>query len=110
MQNEELKYDSGLIANAAKNGHFGFLKYLNEHNCPWNVSATKWAARNGNLEVLKFLCESSCPIDSYASLVAARNGHIKVVRYLEQENYTLHSEAIALLNSNYVANEGVVDS
>jgi len=110
LQNEELKYDSGLIANAAKNGHFGFLKYLNEHNCPWNVSATKWAAKNGHFEVLQFLCESGCPIYGHVSFEAAKNGHIEIVRYLQQENYPLHSEAIALLNSNYVANEGVVDS
>jgi len=110
LQNEELKYDSVLVIIAAKNCQLKIVQHLHYHNCPWNAIAPAAAASNGHFEVLKFLCESGCPIDSYASLVAARNGHIKVVRYLQQGNYSLHSEAIALLNSNYVANEGVVDS
>jgi len=96
---------------AASGGHMEVVRWLHEHDCPWNDTATMAAARFGHLEVLQWLRARDCPWNMwclnnaawgghnevvvwarsngckwnrYATMWAARNGHIETLRLLRR--------------------------
>ena len=46
---------------AAREGHLDVLKYLHEHDCPWDWRACRIAHRNNEIDCLNYLIEQKCP-------------------------------------------------
>jgi len=67
---------------AVEHGHVECLKYLHNHDAPWddsNVSAA--AAQFGQLECLHYLHKSGCAWHAEVSTRAALYGHLNVLQY-----------------------------
>jgi len=65
---------------AAMYSHLDTLKWLREHDCPWDEDATSGAALHGQLDTLKWMFGQGCPWDERTCGNAAQNGHL-VGRY-----------------------------
>jgi len=70
------------VANAAKNGHLEFVKYLVENGAKIGDHAVGYASLYGHLDVVKYLIEKGATIGDSAVFNAAENGHLDVVKYL----------------------------
>jgi Ankyrin repeats (3 copies) len=103
---------SGVLENAAKDGHFELLRWGYDNGCTWgsaarasecaaysgNVELMAWvlqqpgvqlnamamcrAAEHGHTELCQYLHAQQCPWNYGSTTVAAQNGHIDLLRWL----------------------------
>ncbi|GFH53316.1 hypothetical protein CTEN210_09792 [Chaetoceros tenuissimus] len=57
------------------------LKWLHEHNFPWEDRVCTMAAEKGNLKALKYLRSNNCPWNVNCLINAVRNHHYEMVKY-----------------------------
>ena len=69
FQNNQCKMRPILFRNAIQ--HLHIMKWLKEHDCPWDSLVIYEACKHGNLENMKWLVENGCPYESTSLLKAA---------------------------------------
>lgn len=60
------------------------LKWLRDHNLPWNHECTEAAAEYGNLPCLQYALDHGCPVTDRALVMAKLNHYSEVVDYLSK--------------------------
>lgn len=87
---------------AAREGHLEIVRWLREHDFPWNQDVTRAAAASGRLEILQFLFANGCPWHNDLCADACRGGHLNVLRWLHNRGLPLTTEtcSCAALSGN----------
>ena len=66
---------------AAFYGNLECLKWLHEHDFPWDKNTCKLAAEAGNLDCLIYAREHGCPWDKDTCTAATMKGHKDCLEY-----------------------------
>ena len=61
----------GRVNRAALGGPLEMLRWVREHDCPWDWMITACAAEAGNLEVLRWARMHHCPCNVHFLLLSA---------------------------------------
>ncbi len=69
-----------------RKGNLKLIKFLHEHNCPWDNYFCPLAAFNGQLECLIYLHKNNCHWDKETCSSAAKNGHLNCLMYAHENN------------------------
>ncbi|GFH44720.1 hypothetical protein CTEN210_01194 [Chaetoceros tenuissimus] len=69
------------MENENKDVALAALKWLREHNIPWDEKVCEEAATHGNLKALKWARENGCPWDEETFHCAAQKGNMDILRY-----------------------------
>jgi hypothetical protein len=69
------------IVDAADEGRFGAVQWLNDHHRPWNADVCASLAKRGNLDALRYVRERGCPWDERVCVNAAREDHVEVLEW-----------------------------
>ncbi|GFH52659.1 hypothetical protein CTEN210_09135 [Chaetoceros tenuissimus] len=85
---------SSAMENKNKEAALVALKWLREHNIPWNERVCEHAAMYGNLKALKWLRENGCPWDSETFNFAAQYGSIEILDYCLENNCPMDHDSI----------------
>jgi hypothetical protein len=56
-----IAWTEDVCSGAATNGHLDALKWLREHDCPWDGETIEVARENGYLHVVEWARENGCP-------------------------------------------------
>ncbi|GFH52668.1 hypothetical protein CTEN210_09144 [Chaetoceros tenuissimus] len=72
------------------------LKWLREHNIPWNEQVCDYAAMYGNLKALRWARENGCPWNNSRETynVAAKYGTLEILDYCFENNCPVDSNII----------------
>lgn len=70
---------------AALGNHFALLKWLRQHEYPWNERTSSAAAENANLECLIWILEHGCPWSERTNLNKKR--HCEIIKWLKENGY-----------------------
>jgi len=107
---------NSLLADAAKAGELGIVKYLKEHGAnihSFDDYALGLASYNGHLSVVKYLVEQGAYIhagDDDALRLASANDHLSVVQYLVEHGANIHArDDLALRWASEYGNTSVAD-
>jgi hypothetical protein len=79
------------------------LKWLREHDIPWNEDVCSNAAMFGNLKALKWARENGCPWDSQTFHYTAQYGSIEILDYCFENNCPVNHDIIYV----YPFNDGL---
>lgn len=71
-----------LCIEAASTEQLTILKWLREHNYPWNSDVPKEAALNGHLETLKWAIENECDYNKYKMSEVSTKGHLHIIKWM----------------------------
>ncbi|GFH52669.1 hypothetical protein CTEN210_09145 [Chaetoceros tenuissimus] len=85
---------SGSMMNKNKDAALTALKWLREHNIPWNEYVCEYAAMYGNLKALKWARENGCPWDEDTFNRAAQYGNIEILDYCFKNNCPIDHDEI----------------
>ncbi|GFH59489.1 hypothetical protein CTEN210_15965 [Chaetoceros tenuissimus] len=77
---------SSAMENKNQEAALDALKWLRDHNVPWDYRVCAYAAMYGNLKALKWAREKGCPWNMYTFEWAAQYGHIKILEYCFENN------------------------
>ncbi|GFH47601.1 hypothetical protein CTEN210_04076 [Chaetoceros tenuissimus] len=69
------------LRNIDKDQALKVLKWLREHDCPWDEKTCSSAAENDNMKALKWARNNGCPWNEETFASAAKNGNIKILEY-----------------------------
>ena len=86
----------GAMANENKEVALVALKWLRDHEIPWNEKVCEKAAMYGNLIALKWARENGCPWDEETFHCAAQKGNMDILQYCIEHDcpvdpYTIYS-------------------
>lgn len=79
---------------AASGNHLHCLKLLRDHSAPWTAATTRAAVLNSAAGSLRFLLEHNCPYEDDLLLCAAEVGNVWCVKYLVEDQQMLMTEQI----------------
>lgn len=79
---------------AAKHGNCGLLKWLHEHDCPWDIDVPCLASLNGKLDILQYAHKEGCPWDPQTCLLAAESrGHTHISDWITDTLYNSNNDS-----------------
>ncbi|GFH52670.1 hypothetical protein CTEN210_09146 [Chaetoceros tenuissimus] len=85
---------SSAMENIDKEVALTTLKWLREHNIPWDFGVCYRAAIHGNLKALKWARENGCPWSTQTYNNAAQYGNIDILDYCFQNNCPIERDRI----------------
>jgi hypothetical protein len=82
--------------------HLKIIKYLHEHDCPWDEDTFAYYASYGKINILKYLHKNGCPWNEKTCYNAAHNRDVGCLKYVhengcpigDENEYTYIGEAI----------------
>jgi hypothetical protein len=81
IESGDYKFSENVCASAATGGQFEILRWLKQHNTPWDESVCENAAQNGHLEMLQWARANGCPWNIDVCRNAALGGHFKLLKW-----------------------------
>ena len=84
LHNHEVPWNEKTCENAGRNGNLDCLKYAHKNGCPWNEYTCAHTAAYGHLDCLKYAHENGCPWDNETCVNAAASGRLDCLKYAHE--------------------------
>jgi hypothetical protein len=84
LREHDCPWDEESCRRAAAFEHFETLKWLRQHHCPWDEQTMGEAAYTGNMEMLSWLLEQGAPVDESVCADAAQVGQLEALQWLRE--------------------------
>lgn len=84
-------------AGVARLGDIKTMRWLRNHECPWNFNCYSEAANSGHLDMLKWLWDNGCPTEGDNGVVgnmAINSGDVEVVKFILEKGFILNHDAL----------------
>lgn len=93
LHQHNFPWDGMATATAAMYNHIECLRYLHENGCPWGWYTISASTRYGNINCIKYAYENGCAIDEFAAQNAAEAGQLECLKYIHENGAVLTIKA-----------------
>lgn len=73
LRQHDSPWDEALCSSAALNENLEALKWARNNGCAWSRTTLSAAAESGNIPIIEYCLQSQCPMTSYACSAAMKN-------------------------------------
>jgi hypothetical protein len=87
-------WNANILSAAARNGHWGVVRWLRERECPWTEEVFSAAAIHNDAAVMAWLWRERCPFSVWTTWSAARAGSFEALRWLHRKGCPINERTL----------------